>query len=85
MKIKPLKNRLLVKRDPEQTTTHSGIYIPDNVQKYVFEGVVLETGSGKRILKKGDRVLWKKYDGVEVGKEKLLILREDDVWAVRDS
>ncbi len=93
MKIRPLQDRILVKRLEAETKTSSGIIIPDNAKEKPMEGEVIAVGNGKMLdngtikkpdLKAGDRVLISKYAGSEVkidGKEHL-ILREEDVLGV---
>ena len=93
MKIRPLQDRILVKRIDEEETTRGGIIIPDTAKEKPQEGEVVAVGpgriteDGKRIameLKKGDRILIGKYTGSEVtidGTE-YIILREDDVLGV---
>ena len=93
MKLKPLHDRLLVKRLEEATTTKGGIIIPDSAKEKPAEGKVISVGDGKigedgkRIalqVKAGDRILFGKYSGTEVKieGEEYLILREDDVLGV---
>jgi chaperonin GroES len=96
MSIRPLYDRIVVKRIEEQETTHNGIVIPDSAQEKPQEGEVMAVGHGKRLengklvpvdVKIGDRVLFGKYSGTEtklVGTE-YLIMREDDVLGVLDS
>ena len=93
MKMRPLHDRVIVKRIEQQRKTASGIVIPDNAAEKPEQGEVLAVGDGKRLqdgsvqaltLKVGDQVLFGKYAGqtVKVDGEELLILREDDVLAV---
>lgn len=93
MKLRPLQDRLLVKRVEEETTTKGGIIIPDSAKEKPAEGIVISVGNGKlnddgkRIaleLKKDDRVLFGKYSGTEVkiDGEEYLIMREDDILGV---
>jgi len=93
MKIRPLHDRILVKRVEEETTTKGGIIIPDTAKEKPQEGRVVAVGSGKLLedgsvrpldVKTGDRVLFGKYAGSEVNLdgEEHVILREDDVLAV---
>lgn len=96
MNIRPLYDRIVVKRIEEQETTHNGIVIPDSAKEKPQEGEVMAVGHGKRLengklvpvdVKIGDRVLFGKYSGTEtklVGTE-YLIMREDDVLGVLDS
>jgi len=93
MKIRPLHDRVLVKRLEEQETTKGGIIIPDAAKEKPIEGEVMATGNGKLLedgkvrpldVKKGDRILFGKYSGTEVKIEgnEHLILREDEILAV---
>jgi chaperonin GroES len=93
MKIRPLQDRILVKRVEEEEKTKGGIIIPDTAKEKPQEGKVVAVGGGKvteegKVLpldvKKGDRVLFSKYAGTEVtlDGEEHLILREDDVLGV---
>jgi len=93
MKIRPLQDRLLVKRIEEEETTKGGIIIPDTAKEKPSEGKVIAVGKGKANedgkvqpldVKKGDRVLFSKYAGTEVtlDGEEHLIIREDDVLGV---
>lgn len=93
MKLRPLQDRILVKRVEEETKTKGGIIIPDTAKEKPAEGKVVAVGNGKlgddgkRIpleIKKGDRILFGKYSGTEVKieGEEHLIMREDDVLAV---
>ena len=93
MKIRPLYDRILVKRLEEQTKTAGGLYIPDSAKEKPMESVVVALGTGKTDdngkkvpfeMKKGDRVLVSKYGGTEIkldGRE-FKILNSDDVLAV---
>ena len=93
MKIRPLSDRLVVKRTVEEEKTKGGILIPDTAKEKPLEGVVVAVGSGKALkngkthpldVKAGDKVLFGKYSGTEVkvDGEELVLLREDDVLAV---
>ena len=93
MKIRPLHDRVLIKRLDEQETTKGGIIIPDTAKEKPIEGQVIAAGNGKILedgktrpldVKKGDRVLFGKYSGTEVKLEGVehLILREDEILAV---
>jgi chaperonin GroES len=95
MKLRPLQDRILVKRVEEEQTTKGGIIIPDTAKEKPAEGKVVAVGNGKtgedgkRIaleIKKGDRILFGKYAGTEVKieGEEFLIMREDDVLGVID-
>ena len=93
MKIRPLNDRILVKRLEEEEKTAGGIIIPDSAKEKPAEGEIVAVGNGKlndngdRIpveLKAGDRVLFSKYGGTDVkldGKD-YLIMREDDILGV---
>ena len=93
MKIRPLHDRLVVKRTQEEEKTKGGIIIPDTAKEKPIEGTVIAVGSGKSLkngktvpldVKAGDKVLFGKYSGTEVKLEgeELVLLREDDVLAV---
>ncbi len=93
MKIRPLQDRILVKRIDEEETTKGGIIIPDTAKEKPSEGKVVAAGKGKLKedgklqpldVKKGDRILFSKYAGTEVKieGEEHLILREDDVLGI---
>ncbi len=93
MKIRPLQDRILVKRIDEEETTKGGIIIPDTAKEKPQEGKVIAAGKGKvndegkvhpLDVKKGDRVLFSKYAGTEVNieGEEHLIIREDDVLGI---
>jgi chaperonin GroES len=93
MGIRPLQDRVLVKRVKEEEKTKGGIIIPDTAKEKPIEGKVVAVGNGKvtdkgtvRALevKKGDVVLFGKYSGTEVkiDGEEHLILREDDILGV---
>ena len=96
MKIRPLYDRIVVKRIDEQETTRSGIIIPDTAQEKPQEAEVVAVGNGKRLedgklvaltVKTGDRILFGKYSGneIRVDGEDYLIMREDDVLGVLDA
>ena len=93
MNVKPLADRLLIKRVDEVETKKSGIIIPDTAKEKPLQGEVVAVGpgrmteDGKRIVmdvKKGDKILIGKYSGTEVKIEgdEFVILREDDVLAI---
>lgn len=93
MKIRPLQDRVIVKRIKEEEKTKGGIIIPDTAKEKPIEGVVVAVGNGKALedgttraldVKEGDRVLFGKYSGTEVkiDGEEHLILREDDLLCV---
>jgi chaperonin GroES len=92
-KIRPLQDRVIVKRLKEEEKTKGGLYIPDTAKEKPVEGTVLAVGNGKVLedgtvrrldVKEGDRVLFGKYSGTEVkiDGEEHLILREDDILGV---
>jgi chaperonin GroES len=95
MNIRPLYDRIVVKRIEEQETTRNGIFIPDSAKEKPQEGEVMAIGKGKRLddgtmvaldVKVGDRILFGKYSGNEIqleGKD-YIIMREDDVLGVID-
>ncbi len=93
MKIRPLNDRLLVKRLEEEATTAGGIIIPDSAKEKPAEGEVVAVGPGKlsdkgdRValqVKEGDRVLFSKYGGTDVklDGDDFLIMREDDILGI---
>ena len=93
MKIRPLQDRILVKRVDEEETTSGGIIIPDSAKEKPQEGQVVAVGPGKTNdngtvsepgVKAGDRILFSKYAGtdVNVDGDDHIIIREDDVLAV---
>jgi chaperonin GroES len=93
MKIRPLQDRILVKRVEEEKKTSGGIIIPDTAKEKPMEGKVVAVGKGKVLedgkvmpldVKKGDRILFGKYAGTEVRieGEEHLIMREEDVLGV---
>ena len=93
MKIKPLNDRVLVKRMEEVQVTKGGILIPDTAKEKPIEGKVIAVGPGKMSdagnrmalqLKEGDRVLFGKYAGTEIKMEgeEYLMMREEDILAV---
>ena len=93
MKVKPLQDRILVKRVEEKETVKGGIIIPDSAKEKPQEGTVIAVGagkldeSGKRIpmeVKAGDKVLFGKYSGNEIKIDDVehVILREDDILGI---
>jgi chaperonin GroES len=93
MKVKPLNDRVLVKRMEEVQITKGGIVIPDTAKEKPIEGKVIAVGPGKMSdagvrmalqLKEGDRVLFGKYAGTEIKTEgeEYLMMREEDILAV---
>lgn len=96
MKIRPLHDRVVIRRTEEERTSPGGIVIPDSATEKPIKGEVVAVGNGKLLdsgeiraldLKKGDKVLFGKYSGTEVKVEgeELLVMREDDVMAVIES
>ena len=95
MKIRPLHDRVIVKRLDEERTSPGGIVIPDTAAEKPVQGKVMAVGKGKiredggvnpLEVKAGDRVLFGKYSGTEIklDGEELLILREDEVLGILD-
>ena len=93
LKLRPLYDRILVKRLEEEQVTAGGIIIPDTAKEKPIQGTVVAVGKGKvgddgklreLDVKKGDTILFGKYTGneVKVGAEEYLIMREDDIIAV---
>jgi chaperonin GroES len=93
MKVRPLHDRLLVRRIEEKETVKGGIIIPDTAKEKPQEGEVLAVGNGKVLengskvaldVKVGDKILFGKYSGtdIKIDGEEVLILREDEVLAV---
>ena len=93
MKIKPLGDRILVKRIEEEEKSKGGIIIPDTAKEKPQEGVVVSVGKGKVAddgkliemeVKEGDKVLFGKYSGTEVKLDGVehLIMREDDILGI---
>ncbi len=92
-KIKPLHDRVIVKRIEEDTTTSGGIIIPDSAKEKPQEGEIIAVGEGKYKedgsrqtldVKEGDRVLFGKYSGSEItiDGEELLMMREDEILGI---
>jgi chaperonin GroES len=93
MNLRPLHDRIVVRRKDEERTSAGGILIPDTAAEKPIEGEVIAVGHGKLLdngdvrrldVKVGDRVLFGKYAGTEVkiAGEKLLVMREDDIMGV---
>ncbi len=93
MNIRPLQDRIIVKRIEEEEKTKGGIIIPDSAREKPMEGEVISVGAGKVLengskqpmeVKKGDRILFGKYSGTEVKIDEIehLIMREDDILGV---
>ncbi len=96
MNLRPLHDRVIVKRVEEERTSPGGIVIPDSATEKPIRGEVLAVGNGKILdsgeqkaldVKIGDKVLFGKYSGTEVkvDGEELLVMREDDIMAVIES
>ena len=92
MKLRPLADRVIVKRLENETKTASGIVLPDNAAEKPDQGEVLSVGPGRvedgktvaMTVKVGDRVLFGKYSGqtVKVDGEEVLVMKEDDLFAI---
>ena len=98
MKVRPLHDRILIKRIEEQETVKGGIIIPDSAKEKPQEGEVIAVGQGRKTdkgeripldVKVGDLVLWSKYSGtdvpVKIGEEDYLFVKEDELLAVIES
>ena len=95
MKIRPLQDRVIVRRVKEEEKTKGGLYIPDTAKEKPIEGTVIAAGNGKvtedgkvrpLAVKAGDKIVFGKYAGTEVkvdGQDRL-ILREDDILGIVD-
>lgn len=95
MKVRPLQDRVLVKRVESETRSAGGIIIPDTAKEKPLEGVVIAVGPGKRLenggvvaveVKEGDRVLFGKYAGTEIKVDGIdhMILKESDILGILD-
>jgi len=95
MKIRPLHDRVVIKRMEEEKTSPGGIVIPDSATEKPIKGEVVAVGNGKiqengkaqpLDVKVGDIVLFGKYSGTEVkiGKDELVVMKEDDIMAILD-
>ena len=93
MKIRPLHDRVVVKRVEEERKSAGGIVIPDNIAEKPDQGEVIAVGNGKILedgkvrpldVKVGDRILFGKYSGstVKIEGEELLVMREDDIMGI---
>ncbi len=93
MKVRPLQDRVIVKREEEEQKTKGGIIIPETAKEKPIAGKVIAVGNGKILedgkvrpldVKKGDKILFSKYAGTEikVDGEELLMMREEDILAV---
>jgi chaperonin GroES len=96
MKIRPLHDRVIVKRMEEERTSPGGIVIPDAATEKPIKGEIIAVGNGRVLdngdvraldVKEGDKVLFGKYSGTEVKVEgeELLVMKEDDIMAVIES
>lgn len=96
MKVRPLHDRILIKRIEEQETVKGGIIIPDTAKEKPQEGEVIAVGTGRKTeegkvvpldVKAGDRILFGKYSGTEIkiNDQEYLILKEDEVLGVIES
>jgi chaperonin GroES len=96
MKIRPLHDRVVVRRIEDERTTPGGIVIPDSAAEKPMQGEILAVGNGKVSengeirpldVKVGDKVLFGKYSGTEVkvGGDEVLVMREDDIMGVIES
>ena len=96
MNVRPLNDRVLVKRLEEETKTAGGLYIPDSAKEKPTRGRVIAAGTGRandegvrkpHDVKAGDHILFGKYAGTEIkiDGEELIIMREDDILAVIES
>ncbi len=93
MKIRPLHDRVILKRMEEETTSSGGIVIPDSAAEKPQRGEIIAAGAGKRLengdllameVKVGDTVLFGKYSGTEIKElgEDMLVMREEDIMGV---
>ena len=93
MKLNPLHDRVVIKRVDAETTTASGLYIPENSAEKPDQGIVLAVGQGRRTeagdlvpmsVKTNDRVLFGKFAGqqVKIQGEEVLVLREDEIYGI---
>jgi len=96
MKIRPLYDRIVVKRIEEQEQKVGGLYIPDSAKEKPQEGEVVAVGKGKRLedgkvipldIQVGDRILFGKYSGsdIKLDNDEYLIMREDEVLGILDA
>ena len=95
MKIRPLYDRVVVKRVEDTETMKGGLYIPDSAKEKPQEGEVVATGKGKRLengtlialdVQVGDRILFGKYSGsdIKIDGEEYMIMREDEILGILD-
>ena len=96
MKIRPLHDRVIIRRTEEERTSPGGIVIPDAAAEKPVKGEVIAVGNGKLLdngeiraldLKAGDKVLFGKYSGTEVklDGDEVVVMREDDIMAVLEA
>ena len=96
MKIRPLYDRIVVKRIEQQEQLQGGLYIPDSAKEKPQEGEVVAVGKGKRLedgklvpldVQPGDRILFGKYSGndIKLDGEEYLIMREDEILGILDA
>ena len=94
--LKPLNDRIVVKASPAEEKTAGGIILPDNAKEKPQDAIVISVGPGKTMengtvvvpdVKPGDKVIYAKYGGTEIklGGEEFVILRQDDILAVREA
>ena len=95
MNLRPLQDRIIVKRLEEETMTSGGIFIPETAKEKPMKGEVIAVGNGKKTedgkvipidVKKGDKVLFGKYAGTEIKIDgvEYLIMREDDILGIME-
>lgn len=95
MALRPLHDRVIIKREAEETTSAGGIVLPGSATEKPSRGEVVAVGNGKMLdngdtapmaVKAGDTVLFGKYSGTEVtsGDETLIVMREDEIMAIID-
>jgi len=93
VKVRPLFDRIIVRREEAKEVVQGGIVIPDTAKEKPLEGIIIAVGQGRRndsgefvtpVVKEGDKILIGKYSGTEVkvNGEDLVIIREDDILAV---
>jgi chaperonin GroES len=96
MKIRPLYDRIVVKRVEQKEQMHGGLYIPDSAKEKPQEGEVVAVGKGKRMedgkvipldVQPGDRILFGKYSGsdIKIDNEEYMIMREDEVLGILET
>jgi chaperonin GroES len=82
--LKPLADRIILKRTEKEATTASGILLPDSAKEKPEEGEVIEVGKEVKEVKKGDRVVFSKYGPTEIKVKEVeyLIIKEEDILAI---